>query len=75
LFAPSLDKTAFNDISEARKFALEKRLNENIYKIEDKGINDDERNKLQWEIEKIEKSLINYDYLQLEQIDVQEIQL
>ncbi|EDH4854414.1 DNA phosphorothioation system sulfurtransferase DndC, partial [Salmonella enterica subsp. enterica serovar Kentucky] len=67
--------TAFNDISEARKFALEKRLNENIYKIEDKGINDDERNKLQWEIEKIEKSLINYDYLQLEQIDVQEIQL
>ncbi|EDM5324523.1 DNA phosphorothioation system sulfurtransferase DndC, partial [Salmonella enterica subsp. enterica serovar Kentucky] len=57
------------------KFALEKRLNENIYKIEDKGINDDERNKLQWEIEKIEKSLINYDYLQLEQIDVQEIQL
>lgn len=71
----ALDKTAFNDISEARKFALEKRLNENIYKIEDKGINDDERNKLQWEIEKIEKSLINYDYLQLEQIDVQEIQL
>ncbi|ECT1924629.1 DNA phosphorothioation system sulfurtransferase DndC, partial [Salmonella enterica subsp. enterica serovar Kentucky] len=70
----ALDKTAFNDISEARKFALEKRLNENIYKIEDKGINDDERNKLQWEIEKIEKSLINYDYLQLEQIDVQEIQ-
>ncbi|EBO2675455.1 DNA phosphorothioation system sulfurtransferase DndC, partial [Salmonella enterica subsp. enterica serovar Kentucky] len=69
----ALDKTAFNDISEARKFALEKRLNENIYKIEDKGINDDERNKLQWEIEKIEKSLINYDYLQLEQIDVQEI--
>ncbi|EBL4725231.1 DNA phosphorothioation system sulfurtransferase DndC, partial [Salmonella enterica subsp. enterica serovar Kentucky] len=68
----ALDKTAFNDISEARKFALEKRLNENIYKIEDKGINDDERNKLQWEIEKIEKSLINYDYLQLEQIDVQE---
>ncbi|EBW8432475.1 DNA phosphorothioation system sulfurtransferase DndC, partial [Salmonella enterica subsp. enterica serovar Kentucky] len=67
----ALDKTAFNDISEARKFALEKRLNENIYKIEDKGINDDERNKLQWEIEKIEKSLINYDYLQLEQIDVQ----
>ncbi|EBR1048291.1 DNA phosphorothioation system sulfurtransferase DndC, partial [Salmonella enterica subsp. enterica serovar Kentucky] len=66
----ALDKTAFNDISEARKFALEKRLNENIYKIEDKGINDDERNKLQWEIEKIEKSLINYDYLQLEQIDV-----
>ncbi|EEL7297210.1 DNA phosphorothioation system sulfurtransferase DndC, partial [Salmonella enterica subsp. enterica serovar Kentucky] len=65
----ALDKTAFNDISEARKFALEKRLNENIYKIEDKGINDDERNKLQWEIEKIEKSLINYDYLQLEQID------
>ncbi|EBZ8563940.1 DNA phosphorothioation system sulfurtransferase DndC, partial [Salmonella enterica subsp. enterica serovar Kentucky] len=64
----ALDKTAFNDISEARKFALEKRLNENIYKIEDKGINDDERNKLQWEIEKIEKSLINYDYLQLEQI-------
>ncbi|ECV3526513.1 DNA phosphorothioation system sulfurtransferase DndC, partial [Salmonella enterica subsp. enterica serovar Kentucky] len=63
----ALDKTAFNDISEARKFALEKRLNENIYKIEDKGINDDERNKLQWEIEKIEKSLINYDYLQLEQ--------
>ncbi|ELH1474263.1 DNA phosphorothioation system sulfurtransferase DndC, partial [Salmonella enterica subsp. enterica serovar Kentucky] len=62
----ALDKTAFNDISEARKFALEKRLNENIYKIEDKGINDDERNKLQWEIEKIEKSLINYDYLQLE---------
>ncbi|EBN0158908.1 DNA phosphorothioation system sulfurtransferase DndC, partial [Salmonella enterica subsp. enterica serovar Kentucky] len=61
----ALDKTAFNDISEARKFALEKRLNENIYKIEDKGINDDERNKLQWEIEKIEKSLINYDYLQL----------
>ncbi|EBF2844260.1 DNA phosphorothioation system sulfurtransferase DndC, partial [Salmonella enterica subsp. enterica serovar Kentucky] len=60
----ALDKTAFNDISEARKFALEKRLNENIYKIEDKGINDDERNKLQWEIEKIEKSLINYDYLQ-----------
>ncbi|EHS2491472.1 DNA phosphorothioation system sulfurtransferase DndC, partial [Salmonella enterica subsp. enterica serovar Kentucky] len=59
----ALDKTAFNDISEARKFALEKRLNENIYKIEDKGINDDERNKLQWEIEKIEKSLINYDYL------------
>ncbi|EAO6055943.1 DNA phosphorothioation system sulfurtransferase DndC, partial [Salmonella enterica subsp. enterica serovar Kentucky] len=58
----ALDKTAFNDISEARKFALEKRLNENIYKIEDKGINDDERNKLQWEIEKIEKSLINYDY-------------
>ncbi|EBE3731720.1 DNA phosphorothioation system sulfurtransferase DndC, partial [Salmonella enterica subsp. enterica serovar Kentucky] len=57
----ALDKTAFNDISEARKFALEKRLNENIYKIEDKGINDDERNKLQWEIEKIEKSLINYD--------------
>ncbi|MDU2937628.1 MAG: DNA phosphorothioation system sulfurtransferase DndC [Enterobacteriaceae bacterium] len=71
----ALDKTAFNDISEARKFALEKRLNENIYKIEDKSINDDERNKLQWEIEKIEKSLINYDYLQLEQIDVQEIQL
>ncbi|EAA9650494.1 DNA phosphorothioation system sulfurtransferase DndC [Salmonella enterica subsp. enterica serovar Kentucky] len=71
----ALDKTAFNDISEARKFVLEKRLNENIYKIEDKGINDDERNKLQWEIEKIEKSLINYDYLQLEQIDVQEIQL
>lgn len=71
----ALDKTAFNDISEARKFALEKRLNENIYKIEDKGINDDERNKLQWEIEKIEKSLINYEYLQLEQIDVQEIQL
>ncbi|EDG6170054.1 DNA phosphorothioation system sulfurtransferase DndC [Salmonella enterica subsp. enterica serovar Kentucky] len=71
----ALDKTAFNDISEARKFALEKRLNENIYKIEDKGINDDERNKLQWEIEKIVKSLINYDYLQLEQIDVQEIQL
>lgn len=71
----ALDKTAFNDISEARKFALEKRLNENIYKIEDKNINDDERNKLQWEIEKIEKSLINYDYLQLEQIDVQEIQL
>ncbi|EBM8995901.1 DNA phosphorothioation system sulfurtransferase DndC [Salmonella enterica subsp. enterica serovar Kentucky] len=71
----ALDKTAFNDISEARKFALEKRLNENIYKIEDKGINDDERNKLQWEIEKIEKSLINYDYLQLEQIDVREIQL
>ncbi|EAO0251844.1 DNA phosphorothioation system sulfurtransferase DndC, partial [Salmonella enterica subsp. enterica serovar Kentucky] len=70
----ALDKTAFNDISEARKFVLEKRLNENIYKIEDKGINDDERNKLQWEIEKIEKSLINYDYLQLEQIDVQEIQ-
>ncbi|EIA1471943.1 DNA phosphorothioation system sulfurtransferase DndC, partial [Salmonella enterica subsp. enterica serovar Kentucky] len=69
----ALDKTAFNDISEARKFVLEKRLNENIYKIEDKGINDDERNKLQWEIEKIEKSLINYDYLQLEQIDVQEI--
>ncbi|EGK2045446.1 DNA phosphorothioation system sulfurtransferase DndC, partial [Salmonella enterica subsp. enterica serovar Kentucky] len=68
----ALDKTAFNDISEARKFVLEKRLNENIYKIEDKGINDDERNKLQWEIEKIEKSLINYDYLQLEQIDVQE---
>ncbi|EDH7398068.1 DNA phosphorothioation system sulfurtransferase DndC, partial [Salmonella enterica subsp. enterica serovar Kentucky] len=67
----ALDKTAFNDISEARKFVLEKRLNENIYKIEDKGINDDERNKLQWEIEKIEKSLINYDYLQLEQIDVQ----
>ncbi|ECT1655248.1 DNA phosphorothioation system sulfurtransferase DndC, partial [Salmonella enterica subsp. enterica serovar Kentucky] len=66
----ALDKTAFNDISEARKFVLEKRLNENIYKIEDKGINDDERNKLQWEIEKIEKSLINYDYLQLEQIDV-----
>ncbi|EKJ6000494.1 DNA phosphorothioation system sulfurtransferase DndC, partial [Salmonella enterica] len=65
----ALDKTAFNDISEARKFVLEKRLNENIYKIEDKGINDDERNKLQWEIEKIEKSLINYDYLQLEQID------
>ncbi|EAP0343628.1 DNA phosphorothioation system sulfurtransferase DndC, partial [Salmonella enterica] len=63
----ALDKTAFNDISEARKFALEKRLNEYIYKIEDKGINDDERNKLQWEIEKIEKSLINYDYLQLEQ--------
>ncbi|ECV5366025.1 DNA phosphorothioation system sulfurtransferase DndC, partial [Salmonella enterica subsp. enterica serovar Kentucky] len=63
----ALDKTAFNDISEARKFVLEKRLNENIYKIEDKGINDDERNKLQWEIEKIEKSLINYDYLQLEQ--------
>ncbi|ECT3690832.1 DNA phosphorothioation system sulfurtransferase DndC, partial [Salmonella enterica subsp. enterica serovar Kentucky] len=62
----ALDKTAFNDISEARKFVLEKRLNENIYKIEDKGINDDERNKLQWEIEKIEKSLINYDYLQLE---------
>ncbi|ECT1952968.1 DNA phosphorothioation system sulfurtransferase DndC, partial [Salmonella enterica subsp. enterica serovar Kentucky] len=61
----ALDKTAFNDISEARKFVLEKRLNENIYKIEDKGINDDERNKLQWEIEKIEKSLINYDYLQL----------
>ncbi|EBO1751802.1 DNA phosphorothioation system sulfurtransferase DndC, partial [Salmonella enterica subsp. enterica serovar Kentucky] len=60
----ALDKTAFNDISEARKFVLEKRLNENIYKIEDKGINDDERNKLQWEIEKIEKSLINYDYLQ-----------
>ncbi|EHR2871155.1 DNA phosphorothioation system sulfurtransferase DndC, partial [Salmonella enterica subsp. enterica serovar Kentucky] len=58
----ALDKTAFNDISEARKFVLEKRLNENIYKIEDKGINDDERNKLQWEIEKIEKSLINYDY-------------
>ncbi|EBL6324317.1 DNA phosphorothioation system sulfurtransferase DndC, partial [Salmonella enterica subsp. enterica serovar Kentucky] len=57
----ALDKTAFNDISEARKFVLEKRLNENIYKIEDKGINDDERNKLQWEIEKIEKSLINYD--------------
>ncbi|EOH1758017.1 DNA phosphorothioation system sulfurtransferase DndC [Salmonella enterica subsp. enterica serovar Kentucky] len=71
----ALDKTAFNDISEARKFVLEKRLNENIYKIEDKGINDDGRNKLQWEIEKIEKSLINYDYLQLEQIDVQEIQL
>ncbi|HCI6001690.1 MULTISPECIES: DNA phosphorothioation system sulfurtransferase DndC [Klebsiella] len=71
----ALDKTAFNDISEARKFALEKRLNENIYKIEDKNINDDERNKLHWEIEKIEKSLINYDYLQLEQIDVQEIQL
>ncbi|EIU9374576.1 DNA phosphorothioation system sulfurtransferase DndC [Salmonella enterica subsp. enterica serovar Kentucky] len=71
----ALDKTAFNDISEARKFVLEKRLNENIYKIEDKGINDDEKNKLQWEIEKIEKSLINYDYLQLEQIDVQEIQL
>ncbi|EEE2001770.1 DNA phosphorothioation system sulfurtransferase DndC [Salmonella enterica subsp. enterica serovar Kotte] len=71
----ALDKTAFNDISEARKFALEKRLNENVYKIEDKNINDDERNKLQWEIEKIEKSLINYDYLQLEQIDVQEIQL
>ncbi|ELR4428370.1 DNA phosphorothioation system sulfurtransferase DndC, partial [Salmonella enterica subsp. enterica serovar Kentucky] len=43
----ALDKTAFNDISEARKFVLEKRLNENIYKIEDKGINDDERNKLQ----------------------------
>ncbi|ECF6031764.1 phosphoadenosine phosphosulfate reductase [Salmonella enterica subsp. salamae serovar Greenside] len=71
----ALDKTAFNDISDARKFALEKRLNENIYKIEDKNTNDDERNKLQWEIEKIEKSLINYDYLQLEQIDVQEIQL
>lgn len=71
----ALDKTAFNDILDARKFALEKRLNENIYKIEDKNTNDDERNKLQWEIEKIEKSLINYDYLQLEQIDVQEIQL
>ncbi|HBM3157253.1 TPA: DNA phosphorothioation system sulfurtransferase DndC [Klebsiella michiganensis] len=71
----ALDKTAFNDISDARKFALEKRLNENIYKIEDKNTNDDERKKLQWEIEKIEKSLINYDYLQLEQIDVQEIQL
>ncbi|MDJ1654259.1 DNA phosphorothioation system sulfurtransferase DndC [Raoultella sp. Ech2A] len=71
----ALDKTAFNDISDARKFALEKRLNENTYKIEDKNINDDEKNKLQWEIEKIEKSLINYDYLKLEQIDVQEIQL
>ncbi|WP_054178969.1 DNA phosphorothioation system sulfurtransferase DndC [Trabulsiella odontotermitis] len=69
----ALDKTAFNDISEARKFALEKRLNENAYKIQDVNIDDNEKNKLQWEIEKIEQSLVNFDYLQLEQIDVQEI--
>lgn len=71
----ALDKTAFDNISEARKFALNKKLNENKYKLQDPNITIDEQEKLSWEIEKIEQSLINYEYLQLEQIDIQEIQL
>lgn len=69
----ALDKIAFNNISEARQFALEKKLNENIYKLKDHNLTDDEKSKLQWEIDKIEQSLDNFTYLQLEQIDVQEI--
>jgi DNA sulfur modification protein DndC len=71
----ALDKTAFNNISEARRFALEKRLNENLYKVQDSNVSEEEKIKLQWEIEKIKESLVNYKYQQLEQIDVQEISL
>lgn len=69
----ALDKTAFNNISEAREFALEKRLNENIYRMQDVNLEIEEKNKLQWEVDKIEESFSNFKFLQLEQIDVQEI--
>lgn len=71
----ALDKTAFNNISEARAFALEKRLNENSYKLQDESLSLEDKNKLEWEINKIKESLVNYKHLQLEQIDIQEIEL
>lgn len=69
----ALDKTAFNNISEARLFALEKKLHENRLKVKDSNIDEEEKNKLHWEIEKLEDSMANYKHLQLEQIDIQEI--
>lgn len=69
----SLDKTAFNNITEARAFAFEKKINENNYKLKNKHISEEEKTRLEWEITKIEETMLNTKHLQLEQIDIQEL--
>lgn len=68
-----LDKAAFENITQARQFALQKKLSENQFKLASHDIEAEDKARLLWEIDKIEKSLANNNFIQLEQIDIQEI--
>ncbi|MCK1969297.1 DNA phosphorothioation system sulfurtransferase DndC [Franconibacter sp. IITDAS19] len=69
----ALDKTAFENINQARQFALQKKLTENQFRIASHDIEAEEKAKLLWENDKIEASLLENKYVHLEQIDIQEI--
>lgn len=70
----SLQTMAFNNIDDARKFALEKKINENKVKLLLPHLEKEETEKLEWENEQILKSLNNNaQYLELEKIDMEEL--
>ncbi|MGL4749124.1 MAG: DNA phosphorothioation system sulfurtransferase DndC, partial [Shewanella sp.] len=72
----SLETMAFNNIEEARDFALNRRFNENKIKLLLPHITEAERQQLEWENEKLIESLSkendNSRFLENEQIEIEE---
>ncbi len=69
----SLQTMAFNNIHEARVFALNRRLNENQIKLLAPHLTEEEQKHLEWENQQIESSLHTYSYLEMDQIDIEEL--
>ena len=69
----SLQTMAFNNIREARVFALNRRLNENQIKLLAPHLTEEEQKHLEWENQQIETSLHTYSYLEMDQIDIEEL--
>ncbi|MGL5490799.1 MAG: DNA phosphorothioation system sulfurtransferase DndC [Shewanella sp.] len=70
----SLQTMAFNNIQEARDFALNRKLNENKIKLLQPNLPDQDKEQLLWENEKLQLALTNNShFLEDEQIDIEEL--
>ncbi|MCE9953247.1 DNA phosphorothioation system sulfurtransferase DndC [Aeromonas allosaccharophila] len=70
----SLQTMAFNNIQEARDFALNRKLNENKIKLLQPNLPEQDKEQLLWENEKLQLALTNNShFLEDEQIDIEEL--
>lgn len=70
----SLQTMAFNNIQEARDFALNRKLNENKIKLLQPNLSEQDIEQLLWENEKLQLALTNNShFLEDEQIDIEEL--
>ncbi|WP_421231977.1 DNA phosphorothioation system sulfurtransferase DndC [Aeromonas sp. 600276] len=70
----SLQTMAFNNIKEARDFALNRKLNENKIKLLQPNLPEQDKEQLLWENEKLQLALTNNShFLEDEQIDIEEL--
>ncbi|WAG12370.1 DNA phosphorothioation system sulfurtransferase DndC [Aeromonas dhakensis] len=70
----SLQTMAFNNIQEARDFALKRKFNENKIKLLQQNLPEQDKEQLLWENEKLQLALTNNShFLEDEQIDIEEL--